>query len=78
VEEIEPATGEPEQLAATKAGERRHQHQSAIAGLDGLGQLPDLGDRDDLALRRPFDASTRNHAGVLDDQLVGRCCGQVV
>jgi hypothetical protein len=70
VEQVEVAAGERAQLAEAKSGERRREHQRAVARLDHIGDGVDLLDSGDGTLLGALDAGASDGAWVLGDQLV--------
>lgn len=62
--QVDVRTSEPEQLAAPQPAERRGEHEGAVSRLHEIGQLEDLVERRQLALRRVLGPRATDRAGV--------------
>ncbi len=71
VQQIEMPPGQSHKLAPAAPGQRRGTDQGRLAGLDGAGELIDLGDRRNRSLRTVLHTGTPYGAGIADDELVG-------
>ena len=66
MQQIEMPPGQSHKLAPAAAGQRRGKDQGRIAGLDGGGELIDLGDGRNRSLRAVLPAGTPYGAGIGD------------